>query len=114
MAGNIFMKARPKKGLLCLFPHDYPYKSQVRSLSYIKQTENRRKKKKKQERENRSVRHRPSSHPQTLSSKTHVWDMEDEDPFPKSKRRQRMERIWAQDNNMNPHAAGMEVKNVLP
>jgi len=40
------MKARPKKGLLCLFPHDYPYKSQVRSLSYIKQTEKKRKKRK--------------------------------------------------------------------
>jgi len=37
-------------------------------------------------------------------------DMEVEDPFPKSKRKQWMERIWAQDNITNPHAAGMEVK----
>ena len=44
----------------------------------------------------------------TLSSRSHVWGMDD--PFPKSKRRQMIEHIWAQNYSMNPQATMMEVK----
>jgi len=61
VVGNIFMKARPKKGLACLLPNDWLsiYKSQVRSLSYQKRNRIGGKK----ERENRSVRPPPIPNP---------------------------------------------------
>ena len=59
----------------------------------------------KKERENRSVRPPPIPNPLFQISRVGM-----EDSFPKSKRRQRIEHIWAQNYSMNPQATVMEVK----
>ena len=103
VAGNIFMKTHPKKGLACLLPNDWLsiYKSQVRSLSYQKRNRIWGKKRKREQICS------SSSHPNPLFQISRVGM---EDPFPKSKRRQRIEHIWAQNYSMNPQATMMEVK----
>lgn len=63
--------------------------------------------------DNRSVRRHLLPSTPTFSSSYHVELME-EDPLPKSKRRHRMERIWAQDNSNSTQAAMMEVKSCSP
>jgi hypothetical protein len=54
----------------------------------------------------------PPLPPSTLSSSSHMWGVED--PLPKSKRRQRMEQIWAQNNSINSQGAVVEVKTCSP
>jgi len=86
-----------------LLPNDWLsiYKSQVRSLSYQKRNRIGGKKRKREQICS------SSSHPNPLFQISRVGM---EDSFPKSKRRQRIEHIWAQNYSMNPQATMMEVK----
>ena len=76
-------------------------------VSLPKNTQGKRKKRKEQI----CCHHPLHPSPQPFSSCSHVWGMED--PLPKSKRRQRMERIWAQNNGSIARASMVEVKTLL-
>lgn len=108
VAENIFMKPARKKAGLFAPPRLSIY---IKSDRYPTKKKTRDKNGKKARQQICLSPPPPPPPPSTLSSSSHMWGVED--PLRKSKRRQRMEQIWAQNKSINSQGSGGGGKNLF-